>query len=115
MNYEGREKFSLLIKRLVVEAGSRRAFARSIGVTSTAVTGWEECRSTPEFENLIHISEKSGYKLEELQAMLFGRSSNKTSDYDQVLKQIESMPPKQLARIGRYVSDKLFAIAESVG
>lgn len=115
VTYEGRERFSQLIKRLVAEAGSKRAFARSIGVTSTAVTGWEECRSMPEFENLIHISEKSGYKLEELQFMLFGKSINKSSDFDQVIKQIESMPPKQLVKISKVVTDRLYAIAESVG
>lgn len=115
MTYEGRLRFAELIKRLVSEAGSRRAFAKSIGVTSTAVIGWEDCRSIPELENIIHISQKSGYKLEELQSMFYGKLDTKPSTYEEVVKQIESMPPKQLAKISRVVSNRLCAIAESVG
>jgi transcriptional regulator with XRE-family HTH domain len=113
VNYEGRQRFASLVKRLVKESGSRRAFAKNIGVTSSAVIGWEECRSIPDLDNLAKIAQKSGYSVEELQKMLLGKADRlKASDFDLVVKKIESMPPKQLALISRLVSDRLVALVE---
>ena len=114
MTYEGRQQFAALIKRLVKETGSRRAFARSIGVTSSAVIGWEEGRSIPDFDNLVQVSAKAGYSLEELQTMLAGKPV-KTIGVNEVLKQIENMPLRELAKVERAVSDRLVAISEASG
>lgn len=116
MTIEGRQRFADLINRLVNEVGSRRAFARKIGVTSSAVTGWQECKSIPDLENLTAIASYSGYSIQELQNMLVGKTVvNQVSEITQIKNKIQTMKVDDLTQVYRLVSDRLVAIAESAG
>lgn len=116
MSIEGRQQFADLINRLVNETGSRRAFARKIGVTSSAVSGWQECRSIPDLENLTAIASYSGYSIQELQNMLIGRTaSSQVNEITQIKNKIQTMKVGDLTDVYRLVSDRLVAIAESAG
>ena len=116
MSIEGRQQFSDLINRLVHETGSRRAFARKIGVTSSAVSGWQECKSIPDLENLTAIANYSGYSIQELQNMLIGKTiPSQVNEIAQIKKKIQTMKVGDLADIYRLVSDRLVTIAESAG
>lgn len=114
VSIEGRQRFADLINRLVNELGSRRAFARKIGVTSTAVTGWQECKSIPDLENLAAIAAYSGYSIQELQNMLMGKPLvSQVSEITQIKNKIQTMKVDDLTQVYRLVSDRLVAIAES--
>ncbi len=116
MSIEGRQQFADLINRLVNETGSRRAFARKIGVTSSAVSGWQECRSIPDLENLTAIASYSGYSIQELQNMLIGKTtSSQVNEITQIKNKIQTMKVGDLTDVYRLVSDRLVAIAESAG
>jgi transcriptional regulator with XRE-family HTH domain len=116
VSIEGRQQFADLINRLVNETGSRRAFARKIGVTSSAVSGWQECRSIPDLENLTAIASYSGYSIQELQNMLIGRTaSSQVNEITQIKNKIQTMKVGDLTDVYRLVSDRLVAIAESAG
>ena len=116
MTIEGRQRFADLINRLVNEVGSRRAFARNIGVTSSAVSGWQECKSIPDLENLTSIASYSGYSIQELQNMLLGKTlPNQVSEITQIKNKIQTMKVDDLTQVYRLVSDRLVAIAESAG
>jgi transcriptional regulator with XRE-family HTH domain len=116
VNIEGRQRFADLINRLVSETGSRRAFARKIGVTSSAVSGWQECRSIPDLENLTAIASYSGYSIQELQNMLVGKTvSSQVNEITQIKNKIQTMKVGDLTDVYRLVSDRLVAIAESAG
>jgi transcriptional regulator with XRE-family HTH domain len=116
VSIEGRQQFADLINRLVNETGSRRAFARKIGVTSSAVSGWQECRSIPDLENLTAIASYSGYSIQELQNMLIGKTaSSQVNEITQIKNKIQTMKVGDLTDVYRLVSDRLVAIAESAG
>jgi len=116
VSIEGRQQFADLINRLVGETGSRRAFARKIGVTSSAVTGWQECRSIPDLENLTAIAEYSGYSIQELQNMLLGKAiKSQVNEITQIKNKIQTMKVGDLTQVYKLVSDRLVAIAESAG
>jgi transcriptional regulator with XRE-family HTH domain len=116
VNIEGRQRFADLINRLVRDTGSRRAFARKIGVTSSAVSGWQECRSIPDLENLTAIASYSGYSIQELQNMLVGKTvSSQVNEIAQIKNKIQTMKVGDLTDVYRLVSDRLVAIAESAG
>ena len=116
MAIEGRQRFADLINRLVNELASRRAFARKIGVTSSAVTGWQECKSIPDFENLTAIAAYSGYSIQDLQNMLLGKPvASQIGEITQIKNKIQTMKVRDLTEVYRLVSDRLVAIAESTG
>lgn len=116
MSIEGRQQFADLINRLVQDTGSRRAFARKIGVTSSAVSGWQECKSIPDLENLTSIATYSGYSTQELQSMLVGKAvRSQAGEITQIKNKIQTMKVRDLTDVYRLVSDRLVAIAESAG
>ena len=116
MSIEGRQQFADLINRLVHDTGSRRSFARKIGVTSSAVSGWQECKSIPDLENLTAIATYSGYSTQELQNMLVGKVvRSQAGEITQIKNKIQTMKIGDLTDVYRLVSDRLVAIAESAG
>jgi len=116
VSIEGRQQFADLINRLVQDTGSRRAFARKIGVTSSAVSGWQECKSIPDLGNLTSIATYSGYSTQELQSMLVGKAvRSQAGEITQIKNKIQTMKVRDLTDVYRLVSDRLVAIAESAG
>lgn len=65
--------------------------------------------------NLVRIAIVAGYTLEELLAYLEGHPVEKPSDVDKIVNQVKTMPLKQLALVGKAVTDRLEMIAESTG
>lgn len=115
MTLEEREKLAELIKQ---KRGSmsKSAFARLLGVTHTAVTGWENCLSEPDHHNLLAIARVLGMSLDNLHDCLKGGKAS-ASEFDSLVGKIKSMRMSlnQIAVIDHVVSEKLLAIAESAG
>ena len=115
MKLEEREKLAQLIKQRRGSM-SKSAFARELGVTHTAVTGWENCISEPDHENLVSIAKVLGMSLDNLRDYLRdGKLTN--TEFDSLVGKIRSMRMTltQIAVIDHAVSEKLLAIAESAG
>ena len=115
MTLEERKKLAELIKQ---KRGSmsKSAFARILGVTHTAVTGWENCVSEPDHHNLLAIAKCLGMTLDGLHDCLKGRRAS-SSEFETLVGKIKSMRMtlNQIAVIDHAVSEKLLAIAEGVG
>jgi transcriptional regulator with XRE-family HTH domain len=115
MTLEEREKLAELIKQ---KRGSmsKSAFARVLGVSHTAITGWENCVSEPDHHNLLAIAKALGMSLDNLHDFLKGGSTS-NSEFDRIVGKIKSMSMtlNQIAVIDHVVSEKLLAIAESAG
>lgn len=106
------------IADLVVKARgdmSQNKFAELLGVVSGTLQGWELGRSEPKLEHLETIAASAGYKVEDVVAYISGEQLPKPVSEEFILKRIKYMQPKQIAVVGRAVSDRLVAIAESVG
>ncbi len=99
MSLEGREKLSKLIKTLASKHKSRRSFARSLGVSPSAVINWEEMVSVPDTENLVKIANESGYTLSELQEMIDGRQTQPTKSVERVIHEIQQLSSRDIARV----------------
>ncbi len=100
MTLEGREKLAELLKTLVQKHKSRRAFARSIGVAHTTVISWENMTSFPDMENLIKISQESGYSLTELQEMIDGEAKPiSKGSVERVIHEIQQLSRRDIARV----------------
>lgn len=115
MNQESKERLSELVKRLR-GSFSQKVFAKRLGVTTGAIQAWENAEVTPGSSNLSRIAKEAGYTLEELMTYLEGEApAPEINEIEQLINRIATMPPKQLAQIGKVVSDRLVAIAESAG
>lgn len=114
MNLESKFKFASVVKTLRGDM-SKSAFARTLGVSHTAISNWEDAQHIPDSKTLSKIAHKAGYTLDEFISYLEDKKIYKPSMVDEMLSQVKSMPPKELALLGRAVSDRLYAIAESVG
>lgn len=93
---------------------TKSGFAHSLGLNHTAISNWENDLHIPDSKTLAKIAHKTGYTLDEFISYLEDGETFKPSIIDEMLSQVKSMPPKELA-VGRAVSDRLYAIAESVG
>jgi transcriptional regulator with XRE-family HTH domain len=112
MTQESKERLSALIKRLR-GALTQKEFAKRLGVTTGAIQAWENAEVTPGGNNLLRIAREAGYTLEDLMIYLEGENpALEPGEIEHLIRRIYTMPPKQLARIGRVVSDRLVAIAE---
>lgn len=114
MKQESKKRLSELIKQ-IRGTSTQKEFAKRLGVTTGAIQAWENAEVTPGGSNLMRIAKESGTTLEELIAYLEGETTalNSTEiEIDYLVRRIATMPPKQLALIGRVVSDRLVAIAE---
>ena len=106
------------IAELVVKARgdmSQNKFADLLGVASGTLQGWELGRSEPKLEHLEIIAASAGYKVEDVVAYISGQQLPKPVTEDFIVKRIKYMQPRQIAVVGRAVSDRLVAIAESAG
>ncbi len=116
MNLNSRQKLSKLLLDLR-GTKSRRAFARDIGVTATAVIAWEKADSEPDREHLTKIAKLAGYSLDELLEYLEGVSTKRSDKipFARMLTETSHLSIKEAAELYRAVGDRLVAIAESAG
>lgn len=94
---------------------SQRAFAKLLGVSATAVQLWEKGDNIPDIGNLVKIAAKAGYTMEELLNYLDAKPLPQTSDLNEIIKQIKSMPLSEVATIAQAAVARLAAAAESSG
>jgi len=116
MNLQARERLSGVLINL--RAGkSRRSFAREIGVSATAVIGWENLSNEPDREHLAKIANMAGYTLDNFVAYLEGKKLQKPSDFGYLKQQITTLKVPEFVELYRLMSDRIaeLAIAESVG
>jgi transcriptional regulator with XRE-family HTH domain len=92
---------------------SQRAFAKLLGVSATAVQLWEKGDNIPDIGNLAKIAAKAGYTMEELLNYLGTKPPQETSDLNEIIKQIKSMPLSEVATIAQAAVARLAAAAES--
>jgi transcriptional regulator with XRE-family HTH domain len=116
MNLTSRQKLSKLLLDLR-GTKSRRAFARQIGVTATAVIAWENTDSEPDMEHLTTIAKLAGYTLDEFRSYL-GDSEQKKSNkipFARILTETSNLSIREASELYRAVGDRLVSIAESAG
>ena len=94
---------------------SQRAFGIELGVSSTAVQHWENGVSIPETKHLSSIATRAGYTLQQVIEFIEGGDLPEADIIVLMTRQIKKLSFKQIALIDRAVSDRLMAIAESVG
>ena len=111
MDIEAKKKLIEVVKT-ARGSMSQRAFAKLLGVSATAVQLWEKGDNIPDIENLGKIAAKAGYTMEELLTYL-GKPPQETSDLNEIIKQIKSMPLSQVATIAQAAVARLAAAAES--
>jgi transcriptional regulator with XRE-family HTH domain len=116
MNLTSRQKLSQLLLDLR-GSKSRRAFAREIGVTATAVIAWENADSEPDMKHLTTIAKLAGYTLDELRVFLGDSEHKRTSKipFSRILTETSQLSIQEAAQLYRAVGDRLVAIAESAG
>lgn len=108
MNLESRQRLA----DFVVKARGRksyRAYGKLIGVSATTVQAWERLDSMPETENLKAIAASAGYNLQELLAHLEGQPLPEPA-VDQIVRQIQSLPLKQVAVISQAIADRFASV-----
>ena len=116
MNLSSRQKLSKLLLDMRGDK-SRRGFAREIGVTATAIIGWEKTDSVPDREHLTKIASLAGYSLDELLRYLEGSGQKKSSNIplSRLITEASQLNVQEVTALYRAVSDRLVAIAESAG
>jgi len=112
MNLEARERLASLVKQARGNL-SKSAFADLLGVSHTSVSSWEKGTYMPDVKSLLKISERLGMTVEEFVDAVEGKPKGRS--IDEMADKIRSMPLKQLAIIGKVVSDRFVALAESGG
>jgi transcriptional regulator with XRE-family HTH domain len=111
MKIDAKQRLAVLVKQLRGDK-SYRAYGRILGVAGTTVQGWENMTSEPEMGNLSQIAKLAGYTLQELMDYLNGKPVQDDIPVERIVRQIKEMPAKQLALIGRAISDRFESIAE---
>lgn len=114
MDLEARKKLIEVVK-LARGSMSQRGFGKLLGVSATAVQLWEKGESIPDTQNLANIASRAGYTMEELLNYLGVKPVPQSSDVNQIVKHIKSMPLSEVAIIGRAVMDRLATAAETSG
>ena len=114
MTIDSKQRLADLIKVLRGNQ-SQRAFAKNLGVSFASIQSWENGYAMPSMDNLNLIATKAGYTLQGLIAYLEDRPIPKTATLEEIIMQIKDLPLKQIAVVERALSDRLMAIAESVG
>ena len=112
---EGRENLVEIIKKSRGSM-SQRAFAKLLGVSTTAVQLWEKGDSVPDTENLAKIAAIAGYKVDELVSCLMDKPvlyEIVTEPLAQILKQIKVMPLTEVAMIACAAADRLAEAVDS--
>lgn len=109
MNLDRKERLSEIVKKARGRM-SKSAFGRVLGVSHTAVTGWEEGVNEPSTENLKKIAARMGCTFADLEKLIDGNLEVKPSEVDQIAVKIRHMEDKEFAVIVRAVGDRLSAI-----
>ncbi|WP_019502716.1 helix-turn-helix domain-containing protein [Pseudanabaena sp. PCC 6802] len=107
---EGREKLQKIINDLVKRSKSRRAFARSLGVSASAVISWEN-GAIPDTKNLAKIAMMAGYTLDEIKAVLDGKPHQQAKPVDAVIKDLENLPREDVLRVVKTGAELLLTMA----
>jgi transcriptional regulator with XRE-family HTH domain len=110
MNLDKKERLSEIVKKARGNM-SKSAFGRALGVSHTAITGWEEGINEPSTENLKKIAAKMGCTLADLEKLINDDLELQPSEVDQMAVKIRHMEDKEFAVIVRAVGDRLNAIA----
>lgn len=110
MNLDSRENLSELIKKLVAQSRSRNAFARDLGVAPATVIAWEKGESIPDRESLLKLTTKTGYSIQELLGMSYGKTSVEHPSVERILRELERLPREEVARIIRKATDILVMV-----
>jgi len=115
MNLQSKQRLNKILLKLKGNK-SRRALAREIGVTATTIMGWENGVNEPDLQNLSKLAKCSGYSLQDFINHLEGKEKPvEISAMDSMIKEIRKMKLQQLAILESAMSERLMAIAESVG
>jgi transcriptional regulator with XRE-family HTH domain len=114
VDLEARKKL-IEVAKIARASMSQRAFAKVLGVSYTTVQLWEKGESIPDIENLANIAARAGYTMEELLNYIGIKPIAQSSDLNQIVKDIKSMPLSDVAIIGRVVMERLATAAESSG
>ncbi|MDJ0736829.1 MAG: helix-turn-helix transcriptional regulator [Nostocaceae cyanobacterium] len=114
MDLEARKKLGEIVKT-ARDSMSQRGFAKLLGVSYTTVQLWEKGESIPDVVNMANIADRAGYTMEELLNYLGVKPLSESSDLQQIVKHIKSMPLNEVAIIGRVVMDRLATAAEIPG
>lgn len=114
MNIQAKQKLSTLVKDIRGNQ-SYRAYGKMLGVSGTTVMGWENMTSEPETTNLEQIAKLSGYTFQELLDFLNDRYIKPEIPVERMIRLVREMSTKELYMLDRAVSDRFYAIAESVG
>ena len=112
MDLEARKKLVEVVK-MARGSMSQRGFGKLLGVSATAVQLWEKGDSIPDTENLANIAAKAGYTMEELLHYIGVKPMSQSTDVNQMVKQIKSMPLNEVAIVGRAAMERLAAAAEA--
>jgi transcriptional regulator with XRE-family HTH domain len=112
VDLEARKKLVEVVK-MARGSMSQRGFGKLLGVSATAVQLWEKGDSIPDTENLANIAAKAGYTMEELLHYIGVKPMSQSTDVNQMVKQIKSMPLNEVAIVGRAAMERLAAAAEA--
>lgn len=114
MNTEARKKLIEIVKKTRGTL-SQRAFAKLLGVSTTAVQSWERGDSVPDTDNLGKIAARAGYTLEQFLAYLESDAIPQSSEFNLIIKQIKYMPLSQVAQIAQAAAERFASVAEASG
>ncbi len=110
MNLQARERLSNVLKDL--QSGkSRRGFAREVGVSATAVIGWENLANEPDREHLAKIANLAGYKLDDFVDYLEGKKSQKPSEFGRLKQEVKGLKVNEFVELYKLMSDRMVEIA----
>jgi transcriptional regulator with XRE-family HTH domain len=106
MNLEARERLASFVTRARGKR-SRRAFARVLDVSNSAIQDWETLKSVPDTNNLKKIARSGGLTLEQLLEYLTNGTEPRNSNLESVLKLLEVMPLSQVAEVAQAACTRL--------
>ncbi len=109
---DSKERLAALVKSLRGQE-SQRKFAKSLGVSFASIQSWEAGDAMPSRENLSLLAARAGYTLQGLVSYLDNEPLPEGPSVSEIVRQIRTLPPKQLALIGRAVTDRFESLAES--
>jgi transcriptional regulator with XRE-family HTH domain len=114
VDLEAKRKLGEVI-RTARDSMSQRSFAKELSVSYTTIQLWEKGESLPDIINLINIADRAGYTIEDLLNYLGLKSQPKSSDVNQIVKQIRVMPMSEIGLVLKAIADriKMDAISES--
>lgn len=110
MDIDSRDRLAEILTPIIKRQGLR-SYARSIGITSGAVSKWLEGDSFPNGDNRERVARSVGMTLEEFDARIVkGQEPQTNKDpLEAHLGMIMSLPPSDLARLLEAIAERLRA------